>query len=107
MSEGTWTQWAKYVIETLKSLTDSLKELEGRCNEFMEKDDHTAACANIQTTVKTMQSKLDEATKTIILTKEQLKGHTERHDYKWKIISGISGILASLLALQKLLELIK
>jgi hypothetical protein len=101
---GSWTSWARYVIQTLKTLCESIETLEARLDDFIKKDDCKERKEEIETMIAGFKISLGTATTDLLKLSEQFKGHIEKHEYKWKILAGIATVLAILATILAIID---
>lgn len=106
-SIGSWTTWARFVIETLKSLCEQIKDIQNRIDELIDKSECEKNYEEIKNSIKSLSDTLNNARALSVSTENQLKNHVEKHEYKWKIVAVISVVVGLILSLLKLFEYLK
>ena len=104
---GPWSKWAIHLIETIKSLSADIKSLQEQLSLYIQKDECEKDMSEIQQSISSLRSTLGTATTTLTELKGKLESHVEKHEYKWKIIAGISTVIGVVLGILKVIEYLK
>lgn len=99
---GSWTTWARYVIETLKNLCESIEKLESRLDEYVKKSDCVADESELKASIISLRSTLSSTTTDLLKLSGRFESHIEKHNNAWKwvaIVGGVLGIIATILGI--------